>query len=108
MSQLQQLRTTPPYDEPWKIATLVNRLVSGRINSLGSVTLTNNGTSTTLSDNNIKQGSKLFFTPTTAHAAAVSGLWYDPASIPENGGTVTLHHNAVAQADLSFDYLIKT
>jgi hypothetical protein len=108
VSQLQQLRTTPPYDEPWKLATLVNRLMSGRINSLGSVTLTNSGTTTTLSDNNIKPGSKLFFTPTTADAATVIGLWYDPASIPENGGTVTLHHSAVAQPDLDFDYLIKT
>lgn len=108
MSKLQQLRTTPPYDEPWKVATLVNLLSAGKLNSLGQVTLTPAGTSTTLQDNNIRPGSKLFFAPVTAHAAAVSGLWYDPASVPEMGGTVTLNHPAVSQTDLKFDYVILT
>lgn len=105
MSRLQQLRTTPPYDEPWKVATLVNLLVGGRLNSVGSVRLTQNGTSTTLSDNNIRLGAKLFFTPTTAHAAQVTGLWYAPATAP---GSVTLGHAAVNQPDLNFDYVIFT
>jgi len=105
MSQLQQLRTTPPYDEPWKTATLVNLIAGGRLNSVGSVTLTQNGTSTTLNDNNIRLGAKLFFTPTSAHAATVTGLWYAPAMVP---GAVTLGHSAVNQPDLSFDYVVLT
>ena len=108
MSQLQQLRTTPPYEEPWKVATLVNLLAGGRLNCVGSVTLTQNGGSTQLNDNNIRPGSKLFFTPTTAHAATVSGLWYDPTTIPVKGGSVTLTHSTVNQADLDFDYVILT
>lgn len=106
MSQLQQLRTTPPYEEPWKVATLVNLLANGRLNSLGQVTLTQNGTSTVLTDNHIRRGSKLFFMPTTAHAATVGGLWYDPGSIPAGGGAVTLTHSAVNQNDLQFDYVV--
>jgi hypothetical protein len=106
MSQLQQLRTTPPYDEPWKTATLVNLLANGRLNSVGSVTLTQNGTTTVLSDNHIRRGNKLFLTPITANAAAVTGLWYDPASVPEAGGMITLNHSAVNQADLDFDYVL--
>jgi len=106
MSHLQQLRTTPPYDEPWKVATLVNRILGGSINSVGSVTLTNNVTSTLLSDNNLQQGRRVFLFPTTAHAAAVTGLWADPASVPTQGGRITLNHAAAAQADLNFDYLI--
>ena len=106
MSHLQQLRTTPPYDEPWKVATLVNRILGGRLNSVGSVTLTKNGMATTLSDTAISQGAKLFFTPTTTDAATVTGLWYDPGSVPAAGGQVTLHHPAVNAADLNFDYLI--
>ncbi|HEX7965721.1 MAG TPA: hypothetical protein VF651_08395 [Gammaproteobacteria bacterium] len=106
MSQLQQLRTTPPYDEAWKTATLVNLLANGRLNSVGSVTLTQNGTSTTLSDNHIRRGSKLFLAPTTANAVSVAGLWYDPASVPEAGGMITLNHSAVNQADLNFDYVV--
>lgn len=106
MSKLQQLRTSPPYDEPWKTATLVNLLAGGHLNSVGQVTLAQNLTTTTLSDNNIRRGSKLFFWPTTAHAATVAGLWYDPASVPADGGTITLTHAAVNQADLTFDYLV--
>ncbi|HEY3645494.1 MAG TPA: hypothetical protein VGM16_09160 [Gammaproteobacteria bacterium] len=108
MSKLQQLKTTPPYDEPWKVATLVNLLATGKSNSLGQVTLSPSATSTVLKDNNIRPGSKLFFTPITAHAASVTGLWYDPSSVPELGGAVTLQHAAVSQADLSFDYMILT
>ena len=106
MSQLQQLRTTPPYDEPWKVATLVNRILGGSLNSVGSVTLTNDGTSTVLSDNQLRQDRRLFLFPTTAHAATVTGLWADPTSVPAQGGSITLNHGAVAQADLNFDYLI--
>lgn len=106
MSKLQQLRTTPPYDEPWKVATLVNLLAGGRLNSVGSVRLTQNGSSTLLSDNNIRPGARLFFTPTTAHAASVSGLWYDPSTVPDGGGSVMLRHSAVNQADLDLDYVI--
>lgn len=106
MSHLQQLRTTPPYDEPWKVATLVNRILGGSLNSVGSVTLTDNGTTTLLSDNNLRQGRRVFLFPTTAHAAGVSGLWADPASVPANGGSITLMHPAVVAADLNFDYLI--
>ena len=108
MSQLQQLRTTPPYDEPWKAATLINLLANGLSNSVGNVTLTQNANSTLLSDNNIRPGSRLFFTPTTAHAAMVSGFWYDPTTVPDGGGSVMLRHSAVNQADLDLDYVILT
>lgn len=108
MSKLQQLRTTPPYDEPWKVATLVNLLANGKTNSLGQVVLTQSGTTTTLNDNRIRPGSKLFFTPITAHAATLTGLWYDPSTVPDLGGSVTLHHPAVNQPDLAFDYVILT
>jgi hypothetical protein len=109
MSDLQQLRTTPPYDEPWKQATLINKLVGGRINSVGTVTLTNGGTQTLLSDNHIQGTSLLFFQARTANAAAVAAsLWYDAGSIPAGGGTVTLNHASSAHGDLSFGYLVLT
>ena len=103
MSQLQQLRTTPPYDEPWKVATLVNRLLGGRLNSVGSVTLIQNGTSTVLSDNNYRPGSRLLLTAATANAATVTNL-YVPHSA--TAGQVTINHSAVNAGDLVFDYLI--
>ncbi len=73
---------------------------------MGRVTLTDNGTSTVLSDNQLQQGRRLFLFPTTAHAAAVTGLWADPTSVPAQGGSIMLNHAAMAQADLNFDYLI--
>lgn len=106
MSKLPPLRTTPPYDPTAKMVTLINRLLVGSLNSLGSVTLTDNGTTTTLMDNHLTRGCKVFLFPTTAHAAAVTGLWADPASVPAGGGSITLMHSTVAAADLNFDYLI--
>jgi len=106
MSRLPALRTTPPYDPTAKMVTLINRLLVGSLNSLGSVTLTDNGTTTTLSDNHLTRGCKVFLFPTTAHAATVTGLWADPTSVPARGGNITLTHSAVAASDLSFDYLI--
>ncbi len=106
MSRLQQLRTTPPYDEPWKVATLVNKILGGSLNSVGSVTLTNNGTTTVLSDNNLRQGRRVFLSPTTAHAAGIAALWADPTSVSAQGGSIKLTHSAIAAADLNFDYLI--
>ena len=103
MSKLQQLRTTPPYDEPWKVATLVNRLLAGRLNSVGQVTLTQNGTSTVLSDNHYRVGSYVFLQAMTANAATITGLYAAQSSTP---GQVTLNHSAVNQPDLTFSYLI--
>ncbi len=103
MSQLQQLRTTPPYDESWKVATLVNRLLAGRLNSVGKVTLTQNGTSTVLSDNNYRVGSFVFLQAMTANAATVTGIYVAQSS---TAGQVTITHSAVNQTDLTFSYLI--
>ena len=103
MSELQLLRTTPPYDEPWKVATLVNRILGGRLNSVGTVTLTQNGTTTLLSDNNYRLGSRVLLVPTTADAASVTGLYIPHSS---TAGQATIHHSAVNQPDLTFDYFI--
>ena len=103
MSQLQQLRTTPPYDEPWKVATLVNRLLAGRLNSVGKVTLTQNGTSTVLSDNSYRVGSFVFLQAMTANAATVAAIYIAQSS---TAGQVTISHSAVNQPDLTFSYLI--
>lgn len=108
MSKLQSVNAQAPYSAPHLIATLLNKLISGHLNSVGSVTLTQNGTSTVLSDGNIKGTSKIFLTPKTAHAATVTGLWYDPTTVPMNGGKITLTHSAVNQADLTFDYVVLT
>lgn len=103
MSKLQPLRTTPPYDEPWKVATLINRIMGGRLNSVGAVTLTQNGTSTLVSDNNYRIGSYVFLQALSADAATVTGIYVVPGSTT---GQFTVRHSAVNQSDLNFSYVI--
>lgn len=88
------------------LIAIVNQIITGHINTVGSVTLTNGGTTTTLMDNAIKRGCRVFLFPTTAHAATVTGIWTDPTSVPATGGEITINHSSVAQADLNFDYLV--
>lgn len=107
MSSLKKLKASEPYEALWKFATAINEMMYGACNTVGSVTLTQNGTTTTLSDTNIKRGCKVFFSlPKTANAATVTGLWADPTSIPANGGSITLTHSAVNHSDLEFDYVV--
>lgn len=107
--KLNLLRITPPAREEEQ-CTAINQLMNGGSNSIGTITLTNNGTTTTLMNNLISSTSVLFFFPQTAHAASVTSLWYDPTSVPVSGsvlgGQITLNHSAVAQADLTFGYVI--
>jgi len=112
MSQLQQLPQTPGPSNS-ELARVVNMLMEGKINSCGTVTLTNNGTTTTLYDNHANPSAVYFFFPQTAHAATVTSFWYDPTSVSiavpgGTGGSITLHHSAVAQADLTFGYIAFT
>lgn len=112
MSQIQALSQTPP-DHPTNVARTVNMLMEGKINSVGTVTLTNAGTTTTLIDNHINPVCVILFWPQTANAAGVtSSLWYDLTSIPTQGNTkqgqITLNHSSAAHADLTFGYVIFT
>lgn len=109
--KINLLRITPPA-LLHEICNAVNQLLNGGSNSIGTIKLTNNGTTTTLYNNLITSTSVLFFWPQTANAAAVaSSLWYDPTSVPVNGtvlgGQITLNHSAAAHADLTFGYEIR-
>lgn len=93
-----------------QVKRVLNSLMEGSTNACGTVTLTNGGTTTTLQDNHITQTCKILFWPQTAHAAAITGLWYDLSSVPVSGNQIqkqiTLNHSSSAQADLTFGYLI--
>lgn len=89
------------------LLTQHNKLIQGKINSVGTVTLTNGGTTTTLTDIHIVPVSVILFWAQTANAAAVSGsLWYDVTSIAMTGGKVTLNHSSSAHNDLTFGYAV--
>lgn len=63
-------RLSPLGDEPRTIATVVNNILDGKVNSTGSVTLTNSSATTTLSDDRIGEDSVILFMPTTSDASS--------------------------------------
>jgi hypothetical protein len=71
--------------------------------SVGQVTLTASATSTTLSNNALRPTSKVFFTATTANAAAAVAAMR--VATPTLGQVVITHGNT-ADADKTFDFAI--
>src|SRR5690242_15251911 len=92
-----------------QLIAIANRLITGHINSVGTVTLTSGSATTTLMDNAIRPGSIIVFSPQTADAASIFGsLWYDPTSIPLTGGSVVIHNTLTIASDLTFGYAVFT
>ena len=115
MSSLIKIKPIVATDPKWwmeplnQLILMVNQLITGHVNSVGTVKLTSGSATTTLMDNSILRGSTIVFSPQTADAASVfASLWYDPASIPATGGQVTLHSTSTVAADLTFAYAVFT
>lgn len=86
-----------------EIAIAVNALIQGRAMNTGSVTLTANSATTTLTDPRIGGNSTINFMPTTANAAgALSGLYVSGLL----KGSCTLNHANNAQVDKTFSYTV--
>lgn len=84
-----------------KLAEVINSVRDGKINSVGSVTLTANSTTTTLTDERINPNSKIGLTASSSTAAAATGLY-----VTASDGTATINHNSTADTDRSFSYVI--
>lgn len=93
-------RLSPIGDEPRTISTVVNNILDGKVNSTGSVTLTNSATTTTLSDDRIGADSVILFMPTTSDASSTN-----IHVTARQKGQATLNH-ANASTTRSFDYVI--
>ena len=93
-------RLFPIGDEPRTISTVVNNILDGKVNSTGSVTLTNSATTTTLSDDRIGADSVILFMPTTSDASSEN-----IHVTARQKGQATLNH-ANASTTRSFDYVI--
>jgi len=93
-------RLSPLGDEPRTIATVVNNILDGKVNSTGSVTLTNSSATTTLSDDRIGEDSVILFMPTTSDASSTN--IYVTA---RQKGQATLNH-ASATTTRSYEYVI--
>lgn len=84
-------------------ALAINELAGGRSNAHGTVTLTENATSTAVTNANCNSASCVKITPTTANAAAALATTYITAAV----GSFTITHANNAQTDRIFTYAIQ-
>ena len=84
----------------------VRRLVTTELRRrTGTVTLTANAASTTLTDDRISFDSYVGLLPTTSNAAAALATTYIPETGRKNG-SVTITHSNTATTDRTFRYYI--
>ena len=83
----------------------INQLAKGRSNAVGSVTLTANVTTTTVTAVTCGAGSTPILTPTSAHASAEFGNGTIYISSVANGSFVITHANS-AQTDRTYLYAV--
>lgn len=100
--------TVAPFDEDEKrhrrqIAEVVGNLMNGKSNNTGSVTLTANAATTTLSDARIGANSTILLMATTANAAGALATTYFTAF---GDGSCTVNHANNAQTDRTFRYAV--
>lgn len=86
-----------------KIASVLNGVLSGKLNNTGVITLTANAATTTFTDSRIGANSVIGLMPTTANAAAALATTY--FNTFANGSCVINHANN-AQADKTFSFTI--
>lgn len=85
-----------------QISNVVNRILDGATNAVGSVTLTENSTTTTLNDIRIGVNSRILLMARTATAAAeMTSLYITPTK-----ESATITHSSTADTDKTFDYVI--
>jgi len=85
------------------IAQVTRNLLDGKIYSTGSVTLTANAASTTLSDRRIGPNSVIVFMPTTSTSAAGLTALYVTG---RGSSTATINHANNAQTDRTYGYAV--
>ena len=98
---------TPSTDETQlsKYALSLQQLAAGRSNAYGTVTLTENEATTTVTNANVSVNSAIGLTPTNAASATEfgAGTWY--IGTVSNGSFVITHVNS-ATAGRTFKYMI--
>ena len=84
-------------------ATVIRNLVDGKSNNTGSITLTANATSTTLTDTRVGANSVIVLMPITANAATAMTAIFVSA---RGTGTATITHDSNAATDRHLEYAI--
>lgn len=86
-----------------RIVQAVRQLLQGRSDAGGTVTLRESQTTTTVAAPNCGASSKIFLTPATANAAAMSPPYVLAANVVL--GSFVISHASVAHSDLSFNWI---
>lgn len=86
-----------------KIVNSLNRMIEGRTDNYGAVTLRAGQTTTTVNDQNASENSTIVLSPRTANAASALATTY--VSTKANGSFV-LTHASNSQIDKTFDYAV--
>lgn len=93
-----------PFDAYLDYYRIINNILNGGIDSVGSVTLTTSTTDTTVSSVSITNDSFIGLTPTTLNAAGALSTTYVSSRVA--GSYFILTHSNTATADRTFVYSI--
>lgn len=95
--------TVGPATTDRQLREAVARVMLGKLNATGAVTLTASSTTTTLTDPRIGAESVILFMPTTANAKTAAANLYVSARA---SGSATLTHASSANVDQTFGYCV--
>jgi hypothetical protein len=96
-------KLTPSDENPRRIASALNRVIEGRTDNYGSVTLRAGETTTTVTDQNASENSTIVLSPRTANAAAALATTYVGSKLNKS---FVLTHASNSQTDKTFDYAV--
>lgn len=102
MSATYSQKLAPDEKNQRKINTSINKIIEGRTENYGQVTLGQSTTQTvvTLADVQVSENSVIILQPRTANAAALANPYISAVA----NGSFTITHASSAAADLTFDY----
>ena len=97
-------RRLPPFGGDQRaVAEVVNGIMDGKTNNIGTVTLAQSSTTTTLTDARIGIESVILFTPTSSNSASEMAHLFISA---QTNGSATITHRNTGHSDLTFQYII--
>ena len=96
-------KLAPLETNPRKMTTAINKIIEGRTENYGTVTLGTSTTQTvvTLTNVTVSENSVIILQPVTANAAALANPWVSAKA----NGSFTITHASDANTDLTFDYI---
>jgi len=95
-------RALTPFSDQRDTSDVVNNILAGKLNAVGTFTVTNSATTTVVADYRVGKESVILLMPTTSYAAAELATTY-VSTRAKNSFTVT---HASATTSRIFDYVV--